>query len=170
MSPPVAGADPLADLRDWHDPGNLSELLAWWPPAPGWWVLAGLAVLLIGLALFWWARRRSRLAVMRAARLELAALSRGLEEGRDGRGYAAGLSRLLRRLALLRYPREQVAGLSGGAWLDFLDATGGKGEVARGAGRLLVEGAYRRAVDLDQARDLGRLVARWVEANAEVRS
>ena len=161
-------ADPLADLRDWHLPDPVS----WWPPAPGWWLVA--AGILLGLLLVvrLWLRWRGRTSLQRAARHELERLGRELATDGDRRRYLAELSRLLRRLALARYPRVQVAGLTGGDWLAFLDATGGAGEFSDGVGRALIESAYRPAdqIDFDPER-LAALVGRWieVETNADAR-
>lgn len=160
--------DPLAGLRHWH----LPEPIAWWPPAPGWWLLAVAGVIGAVLLVHWLWRRYRRAGVGRAARRELAALEQTLAAGGDARRYSADLSRLLRRLALVRYPRERVAGLSGRAWLEFLDATGGEGGFTQGAGRLLVEDAYRpetQPQDTHALEELGQLAARWIAANREVR-
>ncbi|NEV60751.1 DUF4381 domain-containing protein [Thiorhodococcus minor] len=155
--------DPLADLRAWH----LPEPVSWWPPAPGWWILLGL-VMLASLAVALWLRRRHRRGrAWRAAKQELAALRAAYASEGDARHYAMGLSRLLRRLALLRFPRERVAGLSGADWLEFLDATGGAGDFAKGPGRTLLL-AYRPASAGGSGEDvvaLERVAERWMAAN-----
>ncbi|MBS1202779.1 MAG: hypothetical protein H6R22_1288, partial [Chromatiaceae bacterium] len=75
--------DPLAGLRDWHLPDPVS----WWPPAPGWWLVAGLALAACALTLHWWLRRRRRRhgAPARAALGELERLGARLVADGDGR-------------------------------------------------------------------------------------
>lgn len=160
-------ADPLADLRDWHLPDPVS----WWPPAPGWWLLAAviLGALVLGARL--WLRWRGRTSLQRAARRELERLGRELAADGDRRRYLAELSRLLRRLALAWYPRVQVAGLTGDDWLAFLDATGGAGEFSDGVGRVLVESAYRPADEIAfDPEPLAALVRQWIDRAASVAS
>jgi hypothetical protein len=161
MSIPLPPApDVLAGLR----PYRLPDPVAWWPPAPGWWLLALLAIgLAAALVLILRRRRRCRAAV-RAARAELARL-RALAARADSAGEALpGLSRLLRRYALAVYPREQVAGLSGPDWLQFLDAHGGDGRFAAGPGRALAEAPYRPPGDSDLGA-LFELVGDWIRRN-----
>ncbi len=156
--------DPLAGLRDWHLPGPVS----WWPPAPGWWLLAGLALIGAVLAGRRWLRRRRRLAAARAALEHLRRLRAEVAAGGDSRRFAAGVSGLLRRLALIRFPREQVAGLAGRDWLLFLDRTGGGGAFADGVGRVLVDAPFRGDGGLGSASDaeeLTKLAAAWIQAN-----
>ena len=162
--PPTA-ADPLATLRDWHLPGPVS----WWPPAPGWWLVAGLVLVALLFMLVVWRRRQRQGAAVRTALDELRALRGQLGMGLDGQTFTAAVSVLLRRLALTRFPRERVAGLSGASWVAFLDATGGGGEFERGAGRVLGDLPYRKpgarsgsAQDLSALADLAE---RWVRAN-----
>jgi hypothetical protein len=152
----------VLQLRDIHLPGNPGL----WPPAPGWWLVA-----VIGLALLAWltivALRRYRVHRRRRRILfELAGLERELasEPTPDA---LARMAVLLRRLALTRFPRERVAGLSGSAWLGFLDETGGSGRFAAGPGRVLGAGPYQRSLpsDLDAPR-LVALVREWVATNA----
>ena len=137
--------DPLAELRGYHPPDPVS----WWPPAPGWWLLALLIVGLLTWVMVWalGARRRRRLAraAPRAALDELAALRAAHARDGDATAFARGLSRLLRRFALARYPRRAVAGLSGEDWLAFLDAHGGGGRFQAGPGRELLTAPYRPA-------------------------
>lgn len=159
-------ADPLAQLRDWH----LPPPPGWWPPAPGWWVLAVLLLALMLVAVIGWRRRRARGASTRAALRELARIRARFAADGDSRAYAAAVSTLLRRLALVRYPRQQVAGLSGRAWLAFLDATGGAGFGQDEMARLLTESAYRpRTVPDEQTAGeverLARLAADWIRAD-----
>ncbi len=140
--------DPLASLRPLHTPAPVG----WWPPAPGWWLLA--VVLLASAGLAWWYRRKT--ALRRVALAELRDLERGEP---DNARLTAGVNRLLRRVALARFPRTQVAALSGEAWLGFLDR-----QVAgfrSGPGRVLVTAPFAPACRLDRAALLG-LVRQWI--------
>lgn len=173
---PTMGTDPLSGLRDWHLPGPVS----WWPPAPGWWVLAALVLSLVVAVLLWWRRRRRRTAPARAALAELVALRARLATAEDGRGFAAAVSVLLRRLALVRYPRDQVAGLAGAQWPAFLERTGGGSGFTQGPGRILAAWPYLPAAHENPGPDgvgaagsdlvgLVDLADRWIRANWEPR-
>jgi hypothetical protein len=150
----------LAGLRGYHLPDPVS----WWPPAPGWWLLAGLGLLIVALVVRWLASRHRRRAPARVALRELGALRAVYGRDGDASAYARGLSRLLRRYALARFPRGRVAGLAGEDWLAFLDAHGGDGRFRRGAGRLLAEAPYRPVVELP-AEELARLARDWIARN-----
>lgn len=158
---PAVPVDPLAELRGWH----LPEPVSWWPPAPGWFALVLLAMVLMLVAV-WWALRRYRArGAARAAKRELQRLQDDFKTAGDVAAFSRGLSRLLRRFAIARYPRRQVAGLAGADWLDFLDAHGGNGRFRAGAGRVLAEAPYR-LVEAVPAEDVAALVGDWIAQNA----
>lgn len=127
-------------LRDVHVPDAPSL----WPLAPGWWlVLAVLGVVIavvVGLRLY----RRHRLARWRA-------LFDGSATTSEPATRVAAISELLRRAA--RRVEPQADRLQGEAWLGFLDGETRK-DFTAGAGRILLDGGYRRNVD---AEALGRL-------------
>jgi hypothetical protein len=152
-------AQPALDLRDIHLPGAPP----WWPPAPGWWLLAALLLLLLAWGLHVLLRRR-RWQQQRARIFgALAALQTGLSRERSPEQLSR-INGLLRRLALMRYPRSEVASLSGDAWLRFLDGSGGEGRFLNGPGWVLAEGPYRRQLPSDLDLDgFAALVRRWVE-------
>ena len=142
--------DPQAiPLRGLH----LPETVGWWPLAPGWWLLI---VVLIAAAVFLiraWLQRRAHAAARRKA-------LRQLEESRSAYAYhgnpvtlGAEVSELLRRAMLAYAPRAEVAGLTGDAWLAWLDRDLDKPRVREGAGRSLLELPYRNpetvAADVD---------------------
>jgi hypothetical protein len=104
-------------LRDLH----LPEATGWWPLAPGWWgVIAVLAVIAAYLA--WRLFRRWRInAPRRYALRELARYEAEYLEHRNPVMLGSQLSELLRRGMLAYTPREEVAGLTGDAWLAWLD-------------------------------------------------
>lgn len=140
--------DPLAQLKDIH----LPEPVAWWPPAPGWW-LAGsvaLALLIGGGYLLWRFFYRGRYK-----REALAALQqlRDTDQG-DERILLAELSRLLRQVAIARYGRQEVAALSGAEWLLFLDRTGQTDQFSYGPGRALGTMLYQPSIAIDRQQAL----------------
>ncbi len=104
-------------LRDLH----LPDSIGWWPPAPGWWILA--VILAAGLAYFaWrWTRAWRFNAPRRFALRELARIEKEYLEHRNPVALGKQLSELLRRGMLAYAPRGEVAGLTGDAWLAWLD-------------------------------------------------
>jgi hypothetical protein len=115
------------------DPASLDNLreivlpppVPWWPLAPGWWLLfaaIALAALAFAFRLF---RRWRANAYRRAALRELAVA-----------GDVPAIAEILKRTALVAYPRKDVAALSGAAWLAWLAETGGRPVPATVAERL----------------------------------
>lgn len=151
------GTAALAQLRDIHLPAPVS----WWPPALGWWLLAGAIVLAFGIAwLILTLRARRRL--QRRAFVLLAQMERQFQQSQDAIAFAAQLSMLLRRVAVMHFPEQQPAGLTGDAWLDFLDRTGGNGAFRHGPGASLVTAPYCPRGEFDAAA-LAKVVRRWLE-------
>ena len=104
-------------LRDLH----LPESIGWWPLAPGWWLLMGLAIVAIAYGLVRAYQRRQRNAARRYALRELARYEAEFRKHQDPVTLAKQLSQLLRRGMLAYAPRTEVAGLTGEAWLRWLD-------------------------------------------------
>lgn len=104
-------------LRDLH----LPEAVGWWPLAYGWWVLIGLFVVYLAYLAWrawqrWRANRPRRIALRQLSKVQAA--YRG---GVDAVALAKQLSELLRRAMLAYAPRDEVAGLTGQRWLEWLD-------------------------------------------------
>ncbi|MFV8816463.1 DUF4381 domain-containing protein [Haliea sp. E17] len=116
------GIDPLAALRPLREP----EAIGWWPPAPGWWILAGLLVLALVLATRWWLRRRRREAYRVRALAALADIRATYAGNGDGLACLIASNELLKSVALRAFPRRDVAGMSGEAWLRFLNDSQGE--------------------------------------------
>lgn len=151
-------SDPLAQLRDIH----LPEPVSWWPPAPGWWVLALVVLgLLVWGGVYFFNRFRSR-QHRRAALRELAILKQNL----DSREIVEGVAVLLKRVALQSFDRKEVASLSGARWLAFLDHTGGMDQFSAGPGRILAEDIYSPMEDI-QAEPVIRLAEEWIRRHRQ---
>lgn len=115
------------------DPGSLSHLfdlavpppIAYWPPAPGVWILAIGAVGIIAIILRRAFVRYRADAYRRVAIAELDRIAADIDSGNAGIIERASI--VLKRVALVAFARETVASLSGAAWADFLDRTAGTG-------------------------------------------
>jgi len=101
------------------DPASLDNLhdillppgIPWWPPAPGWYVLFALLLLIAAWLAWrtwkgWQANGYRREALRRLASCE----------------HAADIAELLRRTALAVAPRRLIAAKSGKDWIDWLAA------------------------------------------------
>lgn len=135
-------------LRDLH----LPDPVGWWPPAPGWWVLAAIALAAVAWVVRRWLKDRAR---ARARRHALSELNRYVEDySRHGNAVTLGadISELVRRTMLAYAPRGEVAGLTGEAWLAWLDRDLERPVFREGEGRPLIEWPYRDpTADIDRA-------------------
>lgn len=129
-------------LRDIHLPPPAS----WWPLAPGWWLLIGIALLLLAWLVWRGYRRRLPRRRWRAANRELDALQAAHAAEHDDAAFAAGVSQLLRRAASLRHPAS--VGLRGQAWHAAMRDLAGKKEPAPVL-LTLEDAMYRPAATLD---------------------
>ncbi|WP_068313743.1 DUF4381 domain-containing protein [Polycladidibacter hongkongensis] len=126
--------------------------ISMWPQTSGWLVVLALVLL---VAVYFAKRlleRQKRNAYRRSA---LRALQRMQAE-------PAALNRLLKKTALHAFPREEVARLSGDAWLQFLEASAPDLEFSIGPGRVFAHDIYRTAVSDEQLR---LLVSKWIKTH-----
>jgi len=131
--------NPELPLRDIH----LPEAISWWPPAPGWWISAILAIAVITLAVRLFRRRARYLAPYKSAQHELQQIKSHYENGQDAQLLSQELSVLLRRISMTIAPREESAGLTGDHWLSFLDSLVNQSLFNTEAGRQLISAPYQ---------------------------
>ena len=138
---------------------HLPEAVGWWPLAAGWWVLIVLLVAAAGFLLRAWSRRRAHAAARRKALKQL-------EKSRSAYAYhgnpvtlGAEVSELLRRTMLAYAPRAEVAGLTGDAWLAWLDRDLDEPRFHKGAGRSLLELPYRKPETVAEDVDIDGMLA-----------
>lgn len=143
------------ELRDIHLPAEPS----WWPPAPGWWMLAIIVITLLAWLFLWLRRRFDRRRWRRQIMNELDRIAASELLRKDSPRLIGELSQLLRRSG--RLIDAGAPGLRGSAWLAFLDTQLGGHEFSQGPGRVLLEGPYQRQTDVDVDALLA-LVRRWM--------
>ncbi len=152
--PTQSSATPL-ELRPLH----LPEPPGFWPPALGWWLLAGVALLLV-VVIWLLVKYQRRLRYRRAALQELKVLE---QSDCSDSVLLASVSTLLRRAALLAFPASDCAGLQGDEWLKFLDSKlKGEDAFCRGAGQCLGAGPYQRQPEFERTALL-QLCRRWLK-------
>ena len=131
-------APSIADLKEIALPPPISYA----PQTAGWWVLLGLALLVVLWVVAWRLHRWWRNRYRRAAQKELAAIGQAMADPAQRQRALAAIPALVKRTVLTWAPRETVAPLSGEAWLGYLDRTLAGGSFTRGAGRHLQALAY----------------------------
>ena len=148
--------DLLAQLRDIH----AAPAAAWWPPAPGWWILA----LCLLVALVWLASRMlTALRVRRRRRNMLTWVDRldaNVDPNADPHVYLSTLNRIFKLVALRAFPGEHCAAMAGPQWVDFLHGRM-KQECSFESLRVLASGPYDPAPQFDPAVISG-LARQWI--------
>ena len=147
----------LSQLLDLMHGLVMPEPIAWTPATPGWWIVSAwlLAVaLLIALQIVRY-RRRTRYRRQALAELKVIRASADAEPEKTAQQVAL----LLKRTALVAYPREQVAALYGADWARFLCQSASNDLRISQAASALAGAAYQPGTD-------GRLLLeparRWI--------
>ncbi len=149
---------PIQDLpiRDIH----LPEAIGWFPPAIGWWFIAIFVPIftycLIALIQKLFQKSAIKEAKKLLKQLQTNAMLTPLEK-------VCELSILLRRVAVNHHP--EVGGLTGRAWLDYLDASLKNAEFKNGIGRCLADAPYQKELPPDvDLTALFQLAQTWLNA------
>lgn len=147
----------LSKLHDIQLPAPIS----WWPMAPGWYLLILLGLLLIAF-LFYRTRRHYLHGLAKRQALQLIEnLEQENQRERNSQLSSMKVSELLRRVALVYFPREEVASLQGEAWLAFLSKNS-KGIDFSELRPYLLELPYQPAKDID-LQPLFRGAKAWIK-------
>ena len=152
---------PLDALKDIHLPPAIS----WWPPAPGWWLLAALE-----LGLLWWlaklARQNHRRRLFsRQSRRQVKQLWSNYQDHQDSSLLLKALLILARKTAKSNPVHEQLASKSTADLLDIIDAhSKGKLSTAVALTELhdLLYQASPRSLSNTQARQVFLCLRRWI--------
>lgn len=150
--------DPLAQLRDIHLPNAVSA----WPPAPGWWLLAIVLIAALATVALYCYRHFKRNRYRRLADNALNSLQVLINQN-DYQAYLQQLNMLLKQTALAANTKADVAGLTGNAWLEFLDKSAGTTDFTRGIGNVLQYGPYQPDAGTVDMTELHSLSQRWIK-------
>ncbi|MEE4175066.1 MAG: DUF4381 domain-containing protein [Xanthomonadales bacterium] len=139
-----ASAQLLSQLRDIQG----APEAPFWPPAPGWWILA-----LCGLALLAWTfralRRRNEVRRRRRDLVDrLARLRDTVDPEESPQAWLAGVNRLLKVTAMRAFPEQEPGVLAGADWAAFLGAEAGADAGAESF-TALVAGPYEPHPEFD---------------------
>jgi hypothetical protein len=162
MNPDPTSLDRMHDLV-------IPPPVSWWPPAPAWYGIMGVLVVgmiagLVKIIIHHQANRYRREALDK-----LDGLKPALREPARRAEAVASLAELLKCVALSAFSRGQVAGLTGPAWLAFLDRTGGCTVFTRDEGVWLEAVAFDPAladrIDRKQVDGLIHASRRWIKCH-----
>lgn len=149
MSESATSLDRLHDLA-------LPPVVPWWPPAPGWYVVLAVLVLISGLGLVRLVSRYRANAYRREAARELASLDS-----------PAAIAELLRRTALAIAPRSVIAEKTGTAWLDWLAAQSSEA-MPDSVRAQLTTGVYNPPAASHELSVLRDYAARWITRHRRI--
>ncbi|MGB4497506.1 MAG: DUF4381 domain-containing protein [Methylococcaceae bacterium] len=151
---------PIQDLpiRDIHLPQEIS----WFPPAMGWWLLIIFVPILSYFFIALIQRLLQKTAIKDAKKL-LKKLQ--IDENLTPLEKVIELSSLLRRVAVSSDSKTNVGGLTGRAWLDYLDQSLKDAPFKNGVGRCLADAPYQKELSPDvDLTALFNLAKMWLNA------
>jgi len=143
------------------------DTISLWPLGLAWWIVIGFAVVVFALAIFYVIRRLAFKRSWKSDTLKrLAELEKNLTEV-TAKETLIALSEYLRRITLVRFPREEVAGLTGQPWLYWLSQHDPKEFDWQAKGSIIIELPYappgvQRTLSVKQIQDLLQAAKYWV--------
>ncbi|NEI96430.1 DUF4381 domain-containing protein [Rhizobium ruizarguesonis] len=164
---PTAKLDPMTEaaLRSLHEIAT-PEPVSWLPQTWGWAVLAGALFVMLILAGIRWILHYRANAYRREALSLLPGIAEQLSNPATRPNGIRNLGEVLKRTALAGWSRQEVACLSGDAWVRFLDEHDND-DLGHALERLLNDFEYRGSVLADLPSNVcGDLVVaarNWIE-------
>jgi Domain of unknown function (DUF4381) len=152
----VAEMSVVQQLHDIHVPSPVMM----WPLAIGWWLLLIGVFLCIGLLYGtrnYWVTSRNKKTLL----LALQNIQQQYEQDNNAAHALNALSILLKKSALQYYPRDQVAGLHGEVWFNFLSQTSKEIEIHK-VRELFNEKVYQKQIQEDISYGF-KMVKEWIE-------
>jgi hypothetical protein len=151
---------PIQDLpiRDIH----LPEQISWFPPAMGWWLL----IIFVPIVSYFFIALIQRLLQKTAIKDAKKLLKKlHINENLTPLEKVIELSSLLRRVAISSDSKTNVGGLTGRAWLDYLDQSLKDAPFKNGVGRCLADAPYQKELSPDvDLTALFELAKMWLNA------
>ncbi|MDD7805364.1 MAG: DUF4381 domain-containing protein [Endozoicomonas sp. (ex Botrylloides leachii)] len=148
----------LGQLRANH----LPEAVGYWPLAIGWWVLAGclltFIILVFYFSLRYWRKNRYRYQGLKLAQK----IYKSYEQHGNDRQYAHDCNRLLKKLALHVFIRQDIASLNGKDWLEFLYCSSGNEQFKQPAAAALGSSRFNPDEEPDVTQ-LHPLIISWIK-------
>ena len=144
------------------------------PPAPGWYLLALVSVLLCSFTFYRTFQKNKRNLYRRKALEQLKILQSSLHVAPHADPQKEQLLRqlpvLVKNTALTVYPRTEVAGLHGNLWLEFLDSSldTDANNFEKGAGKILPQLSFGTpeqllAIQTVEINQLIALIEHWIK-------
>ncbi len=156
-------------ITDMHDI-VLPEPVSWVPSTGAWYALAAAVAIGICVAVFLAVRRYRANRYRREALFRVDAISAAIGDPEQRDQALRQLPVLVKQVALAFSAREEVARLSGDAWLEFLDRRWDGDRFRNGPGRLLPTIAYgsrrsREAIPDAEIGELTALLRAWIKGH-----
>ncbi len=98
----------------------------------------------------------------RFAMQELNAIRDRYAQNLNNERFIYEINLLIRRIAVKNFSRQQVEGLTGQEWLEFLDATGETHEFSQGAGKVLAHGNYNNEANQLDTGSVYKITKKWI--------
>ncbi len=136
----------LVELLDMLAPAPEPILISMVPQTWGWTVLAAVFLIGVGSTIYLLVRYRRSNTYRRLALMEL-------KQAGDDPARAANI---LRRAALTAFPRNEVAGLHGQDWLNFIQHSAEKIQFSYESGQSLLQAPYREGKEDPKVAKLAR--------------
>lgn len=150
--------DPLENLHPLRQP----DLIGWWPPAVGWWLLLFATILCLTAFIYVVLKRYRRNAYRRNGLRQLHNLQADYHATGDHNHYLSELNTLLKAVALIAHPRSDVAAIHGDAWRTFLNLSLSEDTQF---GPIFSDAVYQKTcpeLDVDQ---LNRSAHQWIKSH-----
>lgn len=141
----------LAQLADIH----LPEPVSFWPPAPGWWILAAL---ILALAIWGVSRLVAAAQFSKIRNHALAELDKCYQTYADNSEldqntlqlqFVNGANSVFKRVALYHFKSPEIASLGGSQWVDFMKRTGNSELLDSQIYDALSFGRFQTKIDVD---------------------